>query len=127
MQHDIILQRKAVNDFPMELVVTEYIHCDLIEIKGRIDSYTAPQVETILNALMIDDHYNIIVNLHDVTFLSSSGILTFVKAQRKLKQQNKGEIVFVNVPDLVYGNFELAGFHVVFKFFDDIPTAVGRF
>ena len=111
----------------MELVVTEYVHCDLIEIIGRIDSYTAPQVETVLNSLMIDDHYNIIVNLEDVTFLSSSGILTFVNAQRKLKQQNNGEIVFVNVPDLVYSSFELAGFHVVFKFFDDITTAVGRF
>jgi len=111
----------------MELVVTEYVHCDLIEINGRIDSYSAPQIETVLNALMVDNHYNIIVNLEDVIFLSSSGILTFVNAQRKLKQQNKGEIVFVNVPELVFGSFELAGFHVVFKFFDDITTAVSRF
>jgi anti-sigma B factor antagonist len=111
----------------MELVVTEYHHCDLIRISGRIDSYSAPQINTVLNALMVDDHYNIIVDLEDVSYLSSSGILTFVNTQRKLRRQNIGEVVFVNVPKLIFSSFELAGFNTIFVFCDDIPTAVGRF
>lgn len=111
----------------MELVVTEYHHCDLIEINGRIDSYSAPQIEDALKALMIDDHYNIIVNLEEATFISSSGILTFVKAQRKLRRQNRGKIVFANVPKLIFSSFELAGFNTIFDFYNDVATAVGRF
>lgn len=111
----------------MHVVVSEYNHCDLIEVIGRIDSYSTPQIDAVLNALMVDDHYNIIVDLEGVSFLSSSGILTFVNAQRKLMRQNRGEIVFVNVPKLIFSSFELAGFNTIFQFYDDIPTAVGRF
>lgn len=111
----------------MELVVTEYHHCDLINISGRIDSYTAPQIDSVLNALMADDHYNIIVDLENVSFLSSSGILTFVNTQRKLRRQNSGDIVFVNVPKHIFSSFELAGFNTIFAFYDDVQTAVGRF
>jgi anti-anti-sigma factor len=111
----------------MELVLTEYQHCDLIEITGRIDSYTAPQIKQVLNALINDDHYNIIVDLRNVTFLSSSGILAFVDAQRKLKRGEKGLVAFTNVPNLVYSSFELAGFNTIFDFFNDRHTAVGQF
>jgi anti-anti-sigma factor len=111
----------------MELVVTEYKHCDLIEITGRIDSYSAPQIKQMLNALINDDHYNIIVDLQNATFLSSSGILAFVDAQRKLKRGGKGKVVFANVQELVYTSFELAGFNTIFDFFNDTLTAVGQF
>lgn len=111
----------------MELVVTEHNHCDLVEVTGRIDSNTSPQIKEVLNALMNDNHYNIIIDFKNVTYLSSSGILAFVSTQRKLKRQNKGEIVFTNVPDLVFSTFELAGFDTVFEFYNDIASAVGRF
>ena len=111
----------------MELVLTEYKDCDLIEITGRIDSYSSPQVKQMLNALIHDDHYNIIVDLKNVTYLSSSGILTFVDAQRKLKRGGKGRVVFANVPKLVYSSFELAGFNTIFDFYKDKHAAVGQF
>lgn len=111
----------------MEFVVTTINQCDLIEISGRIDSYSTPQIDALLKALAGDDHYNIIVDLRDVSFISSSGILTFVKLQRKFKRKNRGEIVFVNVPSLVFSSFELAGFNTVFRFFDEILAAAGHF
>ena len=111
----------------MELVLTEFKHCDLIEITGRIDSYSSPQIKQVLNALINDDHYNIIVDLQNATFLSSSGILCFVDAQRKLKRGGKGQVVFANVPKLVFSSFELAGFNTIFEFFNDKHTAVGQF
>ena len=111
----------------MDLVVTEYSHCKLIKISGRIDSYTAPRIKEALNTMIDDGQHNIIVDLQKVPYLSSSGILTFVDAQRQLKGQNTGELVFVNVPDLVFSNFKLAGFDTIFDFFNDIVSAVGRF
>lgn len=111
----------------MELVVTEINQCDLIEIIGRIDSYSAPQLAEVLKVLVVDDHYNIIVDFQDVSFISSSGILAFVKIQRIFKRKNRGEIVFVNVPNLVFSSFEMAGFNTVFRFFDDITAAAGHF
>lgn len=111
----------------MKLIVNEHHHCDLIEIVGRIDSYSAPQIETVLDDLISDDHYNIIVDLQNVNFISSSGMLTFVKIQRKFKQQNKGEVIFIRVPELIYRSFEIAGFNTIFKFFDAFETAQANF
>jgi len=111
----------------MELTVTEYSHCNILKITGRIDSYSAPQVKDVITKLIDDGHHNIIVDLQDVPYLSSSGILTFVNAQRKLKRENTGELVFVNVPDLIFSNFQLAGFDTIFDFHNDTASALGRF
>lgn len=107
----------------MELVVSEHNHSGLVEISGRIDSYSTPQIEAVLSTLMSDDHYNIIVDMQNVNFISSSGILTFVKFQRKLKEQNKGQIVILCAPALVFQSFAIAGFDTVFKFFTDLDAA----
>lgn len=111
----------------MDLTVSHYCHYALIEISGRIDSYTTPEIKSALSALMTDDHYNIIVDFQNVSFISSSGILTFVNIQRRLKQRNTGEIIFMHVPDLVLKSFSIAGFDTVFKFYNDLETAKGGF
>ena len=111
----------------MEILITEQSHCNLVSISGRIDSYSAPQIQRVLNSIIENEQHNIIIDLQDVNFLSSSGILTFVKAQRELKQQNKGKLVFVNVSDLVLSNFRIAGFDTIFDFYNDLPTAIEGF
>jgi len=111
----------------MEFIITEYKHCDLIEITGRIDSYTAPKLDQMLKSLIADNQTNFAVDLSNVTYISSSGILVFVNTQKKLTRQNRGEIVFTNVPKLVLSSFELAGFNTLFTFYDNPVSAVGRF
>ena len=111
----------------MEFTITEYKHCDLIEISGRIDSYTAPQIEQALKSLMSDNRYNIVVDLQNVDYLSSAGILIFVNAQKIIRQLNHGEIIFSNVPKNVFSGFELAGFNTLFDYYEDTASAVGRF
>ncbi len=111
----------------MELKITEFERCDRVTITGRIDSNTAPQIKEVLNGLINDHHYNIIVDLQDVSFISSSGILTFIGAQKTLMQENRGEIVFSNVSDLVFSSFELVGLDSIFVFCDDFAAAASRF
>jgi anti-sigma B factor antagonist len=111
----------------MEFVITEYKHCDLIQISGRVDSYTSPQINNALNALMADEHYKFVVDMQNVTYLSSSGILTFVNAQKKCKRYNRGEIVLTNVSKVILSTFQLAGFDRLFDFYDDVVSAVGKF
>ncbi len=111
----------------MEFLITEYKHCDLIQISGRIDSYTSPQIEKALTALMADEHYKFVMDLKEVTFLSSSGLLVLVGAQKKCKRYNRGEIILVNVPDLIRSSFELAGFDKLFDFYNNLVSAVGQF
>lgn len=111
----------------MEFAITEYKHCDLMKVSGRIDSYSAPQIEQALQALITDDHYNIVLDMNDVSYISSSGILLFVKIQRRFQRQNRGKLVFSGTSNHVYSAFELSGFHQLFEFYDDVVSAVGGF
>jgi len=111
----------------MEFIITEYQHCDLIEINGRIDSYTSPNIDDALKSLFIDGHFNVVVDLRSVTYLSSSGLLVFVHAQKRCKSQNLGEIVISNASQNIYSNFQLAGFNQIFKFYNDVVSAIGSF
>jgi len=111
----------------MEFSITEYKHCNVLSILGRVDSYTSPVINHALEALFKDGHCNIVIDMKDVSYLSSSGILIFVNAQKQCKRQNRGEIVFANVSKKVLSNFKLVGFDQVFKFFNDIVSAVGCF
>lgn len=111
----------------MEINITEHQGCDLIEIVGRIDSYTTPTVKEMIKRLMEDGRYNFVLNLKDVTYLSSSGILMFVNTQRKITKRNEGKIVFTEVPELIFSNIKLAGFDQLFEFTSDTQSALSRF
>lgn len=111
----------------MEFSITEYKHCSLVEINGRIDSYSAPKIYQGLNALIEDGQCNLVIDLKDVNFISSAGILMFVNAQKQCKHQNRGEIVFSRVPDLLFSGFKMSGFDKYFDFYTDPVYAVGRF
>lgn len=111
----------------MECIFTEFKHCDLVEIKGRIDSYSAPKIEETLNAFIADKHFHFVIDLNQVSFISSSGILTFVNFQKRFLNQNRGKIVFSCIPERIFNSFKLAGFDQLFEFYEDSVSAVGQF
>lgn len=111
----------------MELIITSFENYDLLQIAGRIDSYTAPNIQKAIKSLISDGRFNFVVDMCEVIYISSSGILTFVHQQLNLNRQNQGKIVFAGTSDLVYSGFELAGFHFLFEFFDDVQSAIDGF
>lgn len=111
----------------MEFVITEYKNCALMEISGRVDSYTSPMINDALESLIADGHCKLVLNLENVTYLSSSGMLTFINALKHCQQGDQGKIILANVPPQIYSNLELAGFHELFEIYGDVLTAVGKF
>lgn len=111
----------------MDFVIKEYSQCNLISINGRIDSFSAPMIKKALDAFFENGVHNVIVDMKDVSYISSSGLLVFVNAQKRLKGHNWGGIAFAEVPDLVFTGFQLAGFDQIFDFYDDCNQAIGRF
>ena len=111
----------------MEITVQEFKHCDLIAIKGRVDSTTAPQLAQALEAANDGGKYKLVVDMKDLEYMSSAGFRALLAAQRNSKRYNRGEVVLVSVPDRIREALELAGFTELFKTFDDPITAVGHF
>lgn len=111
----------------MEITVQEFKHCDMITIKGRVDSATAPQLTQALEAANDGGKYKLVVNMADLEYMSSAGFRALLAAQRNCKRYNRGEVVLANVPNRIQEALELAGFTELFKTFDDTLLAVGHF
>jgi anti-sigma B factor antagonist len=109
----------------MEISVQPYKHCDLVNAKGRVDSYTAPQLADAFNKITDDGRYKIAFDMSELDFLSSAGLRVLINTQKTCKRYNRGELVLVNIPENIYAALDLAGFIPLFKIYDDVLTAVG--
>jgi anti-sigma B factor antagonist len=111
----------------MEVTVQEFKHCDMITVKGRVDSATAPQLAQALEAANEGGKYKLVINMQGLEYMSSAGFRALLAAQRNCKKYNRGEVVLCIVPNRIREALELAGFTELFKTFDDSLTAVGHF
>lgn len=111
----------------MEIITSSYRHCDLVAVKGRIDSNTAPTLLETLNSVMEAGRYKIVLDLSETAFVSSAGLRVFISVQKNCKRYNRGELVLSGVPENIRAALDLAGFVSIFKIFDDSLTGVGYF
>jgi anti-sigma B factor antagonist len=111
----------------MEVTTQELKHCDLIKVKGRVDSATAPEFSKALDKANEAGCFKIAVDMSELDYMSSAGFRALLATQRNCKRYNRGELVLVSVPERVREALELAGFTELFKTFDDSITAVGSF
>jgi len=111
----------------MEITTQRYKHCDLIGVKGRVDSYTAPQLNEAIEAVNKAGRYKIVLDLSGLEYMSSAGFRALLVGQRNCRRYNRGEIVLAAVPKRIYEAIELTGFTPLFKIFDDVTAAVGNF
>jgi len=111
----------------MEITAQEFKHCNMIKIKGRVDSATAPQMAQAFESAANAGKYKLVVDMSELEYMSSAGFRALLAAQRESKKFNRGEVVLASVPDRIREALELAGFTELFKTFDDDLTAVGHF
>jgi anti-sigma B factor antagonist len=111
----------------MEVNVTAMDNYDLVELKGRIDSLTAPQLSDTLTEITHQNIYKIILDMSDVSYVSSAGLRVLIDIQKTCKKLDQGEVLLINIPKRVYETLELAGFVPLFKFFNNVSSAISAF
>ena len=76
-----------------------------IELEGRLDTTTAPELEK-----FIGDNYNsagsLVINCEKLVYVSSAGLRVLLSAQKK----TKGAMKLTGVCELVMEVFEMTGF-----------------
>lgn len=111
----------------MDFEVTEYKRSTVIYTSGRIDSYTAPELEDALNQLIEKGQFNIIFDMKDVTFVSSAGWWALIRIQKEVKKMNRGELVLVHLDERIRESMDLVGIAPYFKTYGELLEAVGSF
>lgn len=111
----------------MEIENTQYKHCDLIKITGRVDSSTAPKLAEAIEKITEAGRFKIVIEMSQVEFMSSAGLRVLISAQKECRRYNRGHVVFAGMPKFIMDVFDLAGFTPLFKVFEDVTAAVGYF
>jgi anti-sigma B factor antagonist len=111
----------------MDFEVTEYKRSTVLYTSGRVDSYTAPELEEALNQLIEKGQYNIIFDMRDVTFVSSAGWWALIRVQKEVKKMSRGEVVLVKLDERIKESMDLVGIGNYFKIYDELIDAVGGF
>jgi len=112
----------------MEIKVESMKRCELVTVSGQIDSLSAPDLEQCLLDMVEAGKKNLVVNLRDVTFISSPGLKALLAAQiRTRKKLPPGELVISEIPPHLKEVLDLVGLHHLFNFYDQDVEAVGSF
>lgn len=113
-----------MSDF--KIAQREHEGVNVLELKGYLDAHTAPKLEDVLQNLLKDSRFNIVVNCKDLSYISSAGLgvfMAFIEDVRK----NKGDIKLTNMSPKVYNVFDLLGFPLLYEIFKEEREAVVRF
>jgi anti-anti-sigma factor len=112
----------------MEIKAEALKRCELVTVSGRIDSSTAPDLETTLLGLIKAGQKNIVVNLKDTDFISSAGLKALLSALMKVrKMRPSGDVVVSEIKPALRETFDLVGFDRLFSFYEEDLHAVGSF
>jgi len=111
----------------MDITTQRYKHCDLLSVKGKVDSLTAPELIKAIEAINNTGRFKLVLDMSKLDYMSSAGFRALLLGQRNCKRYNRGEIVLATVPKKIFEALELTGFTPLFKIFDDVTSAVGNF
>ena len=78
-----------------------------LEITGRLDTTTAPNLESVINELY-QDTKELIFDMSGVEYISSAGIRVLLGAYKKMNT-NQGKIRIEKANDMVREVFEMTG------------------
>ena len=78
-----------------------------VALTGRLDTVTAPELESEL-AAALDDVENLVIDMKDLEYISSAGLRVLLTAQKTMNQ--KGSMKLINVNETVMEIFDVTGF-----------------
>lgn len=78
-----------------------------IQLEGRLDTTTAPQLEEELKA-SLDGVKKLVMDFEKLDYLSSAGLRVLLSAQKTMNKQ--GEMVIRSVNETISEIFEVTGF-----------------
>ena len=67
----------------------------IVALEGRLDTSTAPELETQLNA-GLDGVVDLVIDMKDLVYLSSAGLRVILAAQKRMNKQGSMKVCHVN-------------------------------
>ena len=110
----------------MEILERKSGDIDVISLDGRLDAYSANDLEAKLNSMVDAAQVRLIVSLENLDYISSSGLRVLLAALKKTRKQ-QGDIRLSCLKPYIKEVFDIAGFTQLFKIFDTDESAIDSF
>lgn len=110
----------------MEISITPMKRVDLVVVSGRVDSSTSTELDEVLQTRLDEGRSNLVLDLSEVHYMSSSGLRSLVSALRESKKKG-GDVRIASPSERVREVLGLAGLDSLFESYDDVTAAVGSF
>jgi len=98
----------------------------IIRVDGVVDTITASELEGVIEGLLEQRRYKILVDLGGVEYISSAGWGIFVSKIQEIRD-NGGDIKLVNMIPNVYEIYELLEFEHIIQAFDTLEQGKKAF
>ena len=85
-----------------------------VDVIGCLDSHTVVDFERSLHVLIDEGLKQVVVNLENLSYISSAGISALMGLTHRLRQ-NSGELVLLKPTEKVYRVFRTLGFTSIFR------------
>jgi anti-anti-sigma factor len=108
--------------------ISKYIHENgiaVLEVKGEVDAYTSQDLEQTLKDLRTQGHHRIVMDVSEMTFISSAGIRVILYAYQEAVKLGGG-VRLVGPMDQVRRIFEIAGIFEILNITDDLQESIAN-
>jgi anti-sigma B factor antagonist len=112
------------------ITVTASIHpqhkeITLLAVKGFIDTNTAPEFDRTFQGALNEKKFKLVVDLKDVTYISSAGWGLFVGEIKRIRNQ-KGDLILAAMSPEVEEAYDLLQFSTILKAYPTVDQAVQK-
>lgn len=98
----------------------------VVQLSGRLDSETADLFFQRLEQEVLDGHIHLILDFHELEYISSLGFGMMVRAHSRL-QSAGGGVRFARLEGMLGEAFQVVGFHKLFDNHATIEEAAASF
>lgn len=110
----------------MKVERKEHDGVTVIRIEGNLNTPSALEMKRVFAELMVEERYDIVVNMARVAQINYAGVGMLLERLRKVRQ-NDGNLKLSGMPRYIQGVFRMVGATKIFEVFDSDDAAVASF
>jgi len=95
----------------------------IVGLRGKLDANSSPAVEKELQALMDRGEERLVLDLSELTYISSLGLRIFISVAKNIRNVD-GKLALAGLNDHIYEIFKIARFTNIFSIFPSCEEAV---
>ena len=97
----------------------------IVGLRGRLDANSSQVVEKQLQALMDQGEDRLVLDLSELTYISSLGLRVFIAVAKNIQKVN-GKLALAGLNDHIYEIFKIARFTNIFSIYQSRDEAVAH-